>query len=236
MQQALKKAGFKGSEIGIIVPDDTARISFMVVEKLPTDPMEHQTFIRWKLKKTVPFDVDDAQVAFQVLGPHYANGSKAPSSHDLLVALSPSAVIREYEELMESLDLDPGFVLPSTLAALNLFGPEARPMADTLFLKLAPDSVATAVFQDKRILFYRRVSGETLYDAVYPTVLYYQDKLGGKGIERVMYCGYDERSSAPLRELEQKLGAPAQRLGPGNVDDIFKPVLGAVHFSWLNST
>jgi hypothetical protein len=137
---------------------------------------------------------------------------------------------------MESLELDAGFVLPSTLAALNLLGAAAQPAVDTLFLKLAPDCVTTAVFQDRRILFYRRVSGEPLYDAVYPTVLYYQDKLGGKAIERMMYCGYDEESGGSVRDLEQKLGVPAHRLGPGNIDDIFKPVLGAVHFSWVNST
>jgi type IV pilus assembly protein PilM len=235
MRQALTKAGFKGVEIGVVVPDDTARISLIVSEKLPSDPLEHQTFIRWKLKKTVPFDVENAQVAFRVLGPHLGNGAKV-SSHDLLVVLSPRAVIREYEELLESLELDAGFVLPSTLAALNLFDVTLRPAPDTLFLKIAPDCVTTTIFQNGRVEFYRRVSGEELYDAVFPTVLYYQDKLGGKALERIVFCSYDETSSDAVRDLQHKLGVPAHRLGPAHVDDIYKPALGAVHFSWANLT
>jgi type IV pilus assembly protein PilM len=230
LKQALNKSGFKGIEIGLVIPDDTTRISFLVSEKLPADPLEHQTFIRWKLKKTVPFDVEHAQVAFRVLGPHLGNGAKA-SSYDLLVALSPRAVIREYEELLESLELDAGFILPSTLAALNLFDVTVRPAPDTLFLKVAPDCLTTTIFQNGRVEFYRRVSGEELYDAVFPTVLYYQDKLGGKALERIVFCSYDEQSAASVRDLQQKLGVPAYRLDPANVDDIFKPALGAVHLS-----
>jgi hypothetical protein len=134
------------------------------------------------------------------------------------------------------MELDAGFIVPSTLAALNLMGSAIQPASDVLFLKIAPESITTAVFQDRRLQFYRRVASEPLYDAVYPTVLYYQDKLGGKAIERMVFCGYDEDTMAPLGELQQKLGVPAHRLGPRNIEDIFKPALGAVHFSWASST
>src|SRR5436190_18667723 len=118
VQQVLSQIGFKGSEIAVVVPDEIARIAFLTVEKPSKHPEEQRTFIRWKLKKSLPFDVDMAQVAYHILGPH--NGGHGV---DMLVALSPRSVVREYEKLFDDLNIHAGTVLPSTLAALNLLTP-----------------------------------------------------------------------------------------------------------------
>ncbi|HYR87244.1 MAG TPA: hypothetical protein VE422_24390 [Terriglobia bacterium] len=224
VRYALSNAGFKGSEIAVVVPDDTARIAFLTSEKPSRDPDEQKTFIRWKLKKTVPFDVETAQVAFRVLGPH-----RAGAGVDMLVALSPRSIVQEFEDLFDSLGIHAGMVMPSTLAALHLFN---VPSVDALFLKIAPDCITTSVFQNQRMAFYRRVAEMPLYDAVYPTVMYYQDKLGGKALEQLTICGYDEDMRSPIVELQERLGLSPARLDPKNVEDIFKPVLGSVHLLW----
>jgi type IV pilus assembly protein PilM len=221
VERVLSDIGFKGSEIAVVVPDGAARIAFVTAESLSKNPEEQLSFIRWKLKKSLPFDVDTAQVAYRILGRH-----RAGSGIDLLVALSPRSVIQEYERLFEDLDIHAGLILPSTLAALNLFNP---PEDDALFVKIAPDSITTTVFQKRRVQFYRRVSGLPLYDAVYPTVLYYQDKLGGSALERLYVCGYDPDLKPALDDLQTKLGLAAERVEPAVVEDIYKPALGAVH-------
>ena len=221
VRELLNHAGFKGPEVAVVVPDETARIAFLTAENPSKNAQDQRTFIRWKLKKTIPFDVDTAQVAYRILGPH-----RGGSGVDMIVALSPRSVIQEYETLFDSMDIHAGMVLPSTLAALNLF---TAPAADTLFLKVAPDCVTTTVFQNRRVQFYRRVTGVSLYDAVYPTLLYYQDKLGGKAFEQLYICGYDSDLRSPLDEIQEKLGLTAQRADPKGVDDIYKPVLGAIH-------
>ena len=217
---ALNEAGFEGSEIVVIVPDDAVRIGFLTVEKLSKDPGEQQTFIRWKFKKTVPFDVESAQIAFRTLG------TRTDGSADILVTLSPRAVIQEYENLFDSMDIHAGFVIPSTLAALKLFIP---PPADSLFIKIAPDCITTTIFQHGRMQFYRRVVDGSAYEAAYPTVMYYQDKLGGKALGQLVVCGYDSDVQASIEELRLKLGLRPERLEPKAIDDIFKPALGGVH-------
>jgi hypothetical protein len=37
-----------------------------------------------------------------------------------------------------------------------------------------------------------------------------------------------------MEELQERTGIPAQQFEPRNVDDIYKPALGAVHLSWAN--
>jgi hypothetical protein len=221
VQQLLAQVGFKGSEIAVVVPDETARIAFLTAEHPSKHSEEQQTFIRWKLKKSIPFDVDTAQIAYRILGPH-----RGGTGVDILVALSPRSVVQEYEALFNSLDIHAGIVLPSTLAALNLLTMAA---GDTLFVKVAPDCITTTVFQNRRIQFYRRVTDLSLYDAIYPTVLYYQDKLGGQAFERLAVCGYDPTMQPSLDEVQEKLGLTPQRMEPKSVEDIYKPALGAVH-------
>jgi type IV pilus assembly protein PilM len=221
LQQLLSQVGFKGSEIAVVVPDETARIAFLTAEHPSKNAEEQQSFIRWKLKKSIPFDVDTAQVAYRILGPH-----RGGTGVDILVALSPRSKVQEYEALFDSLDIHAGIVLPSTVAALNLL---TTVTGDTLFVKIAPDCITTTVFQNRRIQFYRRVTDVSLYDAVYPTVLYYQDKLGGQTFERLCVCGYDENLQPSLDEIQEKLGLTPQRMEPKSVEDIYKPALGAVH-------
>jgi type IV pilus assembly protein PilM len=222
VKKALSDVAFQDSEITVVIPDDAARIAFLTVEQMSKNPDEQQTFIRWKLKKTVPFDVDSAQVAYRVLGTHHGGV-------ELLVSLSPRSVIQEYENLFDSLNLHAGLVMPSTLAVLNLLN---APEGDMMFLKIAPDCITTTVYQDRHMRFYRRVTDVvSLYDAVYPTVMYYQDKLGGHAFQHLFVCGYDSDIRLSVAEVQEKLGLFAQRLEPRSVDDIFKPALGAVHLS-----
>ena len=150
---------------------------------------------------------------------------------DLLVTLSPRSVIEEYESLMEELGYEAGFVIPSTLAALNLF---AVPDGDVLFLKIAPGCIATTIFRNGQAEFYRKVAETPLFDAIYPTLMYYQDKLNGSGLTAVTVCGYDMDLAEDLLELQDRLHLPVQKLGPRTIDDIFKPVLGAVDGVWAD--
>jgi len=89
--------------------------------------------------------------------------------------------------------------------------------------------MTTTIFQNRRVQFYRRVTDVSAYDAVYPTVMYYQDKLGGQRLDHIYVCGYDTDLRYSLDEIQQKLGVTPQRIDPKGIDDIFKPSLGAVH-------
>lgn len=231
VREAMNRAGFQGSEIGVVIPDEAARITFLNADNLPKDHAEQLTFVRWKLKKTVPFDVETSQIALKILGRHAANGAGSKAGVDLLVTLSPRSIIQEYESLMEDLDLHAGYVVPSSLAALNLYAPPAQ---DAIFVKVAPDCVTTSVFQSRRMTFYRKVTHVPLYDAVYPTILYYQDKLAGTAIQHITLCGFETAGAAEIAELEEKLQLKVQRLGPGNIEDLYKPALGTVHLAWKN--
>lgn len=227
-RDAIQQAGARGFEMCVVIPDESSRFAFLSTENPPSKPQEREAFVRWKLKKTMPFDVDSAQVAYKVLGP----SSGEAKGMDILVALSPRSIILEYESLLERLGFHAGYVVPSTLAVLSLFPP---PVEDVMLVKLAPESITTTIFQNRRPQFIRRVGNIEVYDAVYPTVMYYQDKLGGAVLSGALVCGYDRDPRAEIEALQEKLGVPVRRMDPKNVDDIYKPALGALDWVWANS-
>ena len=214
--RSLDEAGFFGSDLVLVVPDDAVRVALIDVESFPSAPAEQLAFIRWKFKKNVPFDVGSARVSWDRID---ANGAIR-----LLTALAPESIIRQYEEVVESFGLHAGLVLPSTLAALGLFPASG---GDLLFVKKGPDVITTSILTDGKIRFYRKVAVQGLYEAAYPTFMYYQDKLGGAALTGVVLSGEDigpdERA-----ELEQGLGMRAETLFSREIDDIFKPSLGAL--------
>jgi hypothetical protein len=226
---ALREAGARGFEVSVVIPDESSRIAFITAESLTGTRQDRETFVRWKLKKSTPFDVDSAQIAYQVLGPHVGPDGKGL---DLVVALSPRSIVQEYEELLEKLDLHAGFVVPSTLAAMNLY--PSGLAEDVLFVKISAESITTTVFQNSRPRFYRRVGRIPIYDAVYPTMMYYQDKLGGTTLASAIVCGYEKDPQSEIAELQEKLGVPVRRMEPKSIDDIYKPALGAVDLIWAN--
>jgi type IV pilus assembly protein PilM len=230
-RNALKEAGAKGFEISVVIPDESSRIAFLTADSLTGSKQDREMFIRWKLKKSVPFDVDAAQIAYQVLGPHMGSEGKGL---DIVVALSPRSIVHEYEELLDRLDLHAGYVVPSTLAAMNLYPATSGAGEDVLFVKIGPDSITTTVFQSNRPRFYRRVGRIPVYDAVYPTMMYYQDKLAGTTLSSALVCGYDKDPQSEIIELQDKLGVPVRRMEPKSIDDIYKPALGAVDLIWAN--
>jgi type IV pilus assembly protein PilM len=234
-KDAIRRAGVRGFEMSVVIPDDSSRIALVPAENLSGKVEEREAFLRWKLKKTVPFDVDTAQIAYQILGAREGAEGKGV---DVIVALSPRSVVQEYEELLESLDIHAGYVLPSTVAAMNMT-PQASASSkpeDVLFVKVAPDSIATIVFQNRRPRFYRRVGEMPLYDAVYPTMMYYQDKLGGTTLSSATVCGYDSDLFSEMEELEDRLNVPVRGMEPRKTEDIYKPALGAAGFVWANLT
>lgn len=214
--RSLEKARFSGSEIVVVVPDDSVRLALVDVESFPSAEEEQRAFIRWKFKKSVPFEVGSARVTWDKVG---VNGTIR-----LIAALTPEAVIRQYEEVAESFGLHAGVVLPSTLAALGLIG---KSDGDVMFVKKSATGITTSVLVGGNMRFYRKVPLQPLYEAVYPTFVYYQDKSLGSGLSQVVQCGEDVDPDE-VAELEQGLGVRCETLLSADIEDVFKPALGAL--------
>ena len=58
------QAARKRTDVALILPDFSARISVLDFDQFPTDPKEQASLIRFRLKRSVPFDVESAAISY----------------------------------------------------------------------------------------------------------------------------------------------------------------------------
>jgi type IV pilus assembly protein PilM len=170
MRRALDAVAGSGRDrlrdVTIVVPDSAVRVLFVDFDQLPSKTAEALPVVRFRLKKLLPFDADDAMVSYQVM-------SSVKDSVKLLAVAMPKAVLEEYESLVLSAGYLPGAVLPSTLAALAGIEETAAPV---LMVNAGTGSVTTAIVQGETLLLHRSVdmsadiSGASAQVSVVPLV------------------------------------------------------------------
>jgi type IV pilus assembly protein PilM len=134
-------------DVTLVVPDSAVRVLFLDFDQLPTKTVEALPLVRFRLKKLLPFDADDAMVSYQVM-------SNEKGTIKLLAVAIPKAVLEEYEAIVLAAGYQPGAVLPSTLAALAGLEETPSPM---LVVNAGLGSVTTAIVQAGVLLLHRSV-------------------------------------------------------------------------------
>lgn len=94
LKDAYSTLPYKGTRISVTLPDTVGHILLLDIEGRFKSRAEGLDMIRWKLKKSMPFDVADTHLDYQQLTVR-ENGDMA-----LLVALVSRRVISQYEELL----------------------------------------------------------------------------------------------------------------------------------------
>jgi len=135
----------RGRDVTVVVPDASVRVLLLDFDELPAKPAEALPIVRFRLKKLLPFDSDDAAVSYQVM-------TSAKGSVRVLAVAMPKDVLAEYEGLVTAAGYLPGAVLPSTLAALaGLDESEAA----TLVVNASSSGVTTAIVKGGALLLHR---------------------------------------------------------------------------------
>ena len=133
--------------VTVVVPDAAVRVLLLDFDALPSKPAEALQVVRFRLKKLLPFDVDHALVSFQIM-------STDRSLLRVLAVAIPQEVLAEYEAAVTEAGMQPGVVLPSTLAALA--GLDAtHPSA--LVLNASAAAVTTAIVRSGILLLHRTI-------------------------------------------------------------------------------
>ena len=140
-----------GREVTLVVPDATVRVLLLDFDTLPTKAAEALPVVRFRLKKLLPFEADDAIVSYQIM-----SGTKSVTKGALrVVAVAiPREVLEEYETVIREAGFEPGAVLPSTLASIA-----GLPDDDsaTLVVNAGPQAITTAIVEGGVLLLHRSV-------------------------------------------------------------------------------
>ena len=195
----------KSEEVALLVPDAVIRVFVLHFDSFPRKSEEALPMLKWRLKKSVPFEADETLIS-------YMRQSPREDGVDIVTGLARLRIVREYETLIESLDMTPGVVMSSTLATLPLLS-DGRP---SLLARVAGNTLTTAIAREGVLCGYRCITlpadvrsltPQALLDEVYPLAAYYQDSWS-EGIARGHLAGLGDRTGEFVEPLAQELGCP----------------------------
>lgn len=144
IQSALEQVSPLAHDVTVVLPDSTARVFILDFDTLPQNTADILEILRFRLRKVLPFDVENAKISYQML-PSRQSKCRA------LVAIIPGPILAEYEEAVHAAGYEPGSVLPSGLAGLAALT-SSEPM---LLAFVAETSVITSIVHSNDILLYR---------------------------------------------------------------------------------
>src|SRR5438445_141640 len=181
---ALGTVAGKSKDIIAIIPDAAARVLLLDFENLPDKPEEASAIIRFRVKKSLPFDVEHAALSY-----HLGAGN---GMLKVVAALSPQGVVQEYEAAFRDSGYLPGVVMPSTLATLGLVDAD-RP---TMVVRVDPNTVSVAIVDHSDLLLLRtldrsghnEVSAQELANQIHPSMVFYEDTYSAR-IEQIFVTG-----------------------------------------------
>ena len=190
----------------LILPDYTARLVVVDFDSLPDKPEEQEALIRFRMKRSVPFDVESAALSF------WRQSSPGGKSYEVIVALTPPEIIARYETPFRAANIHPGFVTLSSLAALELVTPEgitaiAKVNGHVLTVTVVHQGVVKLI----RSLELTEFSLAEISADLYPTFIYIEDTFHGPAAKLVL-CGFGELESEALSQFRSELGIPVELL------------------------
>jgi len=214
MRAALDRLGSRPRRVALVIPDLAARVSLVRFDQVPARREDLDQLVRWQLKKSAPFPIDDACVT-------YSQGMRAAGGAEFIVAMARRDIVAEYEGVCEEVGTYAGLVDLATLSVINLFAasPDVPP-GDWLVVHMQPQYLSLAIMRGEYVIFYRsRPQGEedTVSDLVHQTAMYYQDRLAGHGFTRVLLGGTGRVPGfvdTARRSLEERLGVNVEPIDP----------------------
>ena len=206
IESALGSVAQRSKDVIAIVPDAAVRVILVEFDTLPSDHEEALGVVRFRLKKSLPFDVDKAKVSY--------HAQKVKNEVHVVAAVAMGSVIEDYEAAFRDAGFNPGVVLPSTLAAIGA----ANARKPTLVIKVDAHTTSIAILNEDQLQLFRTlentrgvtITGEQLAEEVYPSVVFFQDTYH-LNIEQIYVAGLPESGGA-APALRAQTGADVQEL------------------------
>ena len=214
LRKVLTRVSPRSAPIALLIPDPVLRVFILPFETFPRRADEALGMLRWRLKKSVPFDVDETAVSW-MRQPGREGGL------EIVAAVARQRIVREYEDILTPLGTSAGVVLSSTLAALPLVEDEGA----TLLVRMCGRTMITVIVQGGSLRVYRStemagdagtLDPQSMLDEVFPAIAYFQDTFEASP-DRARMTGFGARSAIFRQALSAELKCPIAPLSESAV-------------------
>ncbi len=171
----------KRTAASVVIPDYAVRMAILDFEAFPPGEEERAALLRFRLRKTVPFHIDEAQLAYSVQ-------LNEPKRIEVLAVAIARPILDEYEGIFTQAGYRVGLVTPSSIAALRLCPGAENGL--TLFAKAAGSTLSVLLVEQGRVRLVRcldlaagegeelRAEEYTVLPLLQQTLAYAEDQIG----------------------------------------------------------
>lgn len=205
LRKVFARVPVSDAPLALLIPDPVVRVFILPFDTLPRRTDEALPLLRWRLKKSVPFDMDETVVSWM-------RQSGREGTLEVVTSVARQRIVREYEEILEPLGATAGVVMSSTLAALPLLGDQGA----TLLARMCGKTLTTVILNSGKLCVYRStemsseaflLDPQAMLDEIFPAIAYYQDTWGGLP-DRARISGFGARDEVFRRALSAELKCP----------------------------
>jgi type IV pilus assembly protein PilM len=195
----------KRTATALVIPDYAVRMTILDFEEFPTADAERIPLLRFRLRKSVPFHIDEAQLA-------YAVQLEEAKRVEVLVVAIARPILDEYEHIFTDAGYRVGLVTPSCMATLPLCADEASGLS--LLAKAAGSTLSVLLLESRRVRLVRCLDlagseseeGEredrSILALLQQTLAYAEDQIG-RSVSRLLLCGFGPETES-LGKLAQR--------------------------------
>ncbi len=201
----------------LVLPDYCARVSVLDFDSFPPLPEEQLSLVRFRMKRIVPFDIEDAVVAC------YPQPRKSGAKGlDVVTVAISREIASQYTVPFRTAGFQCGVITMSGLAALSLDDANPETAPHWLQVKLAGRALTVCLVDQGALRMFRCVeldhaTVDEMVEVLAPTLAYAEDELGGRPA-RLRLCGFGGRDQdadalgaaldLPVERVNSPLGTP----------------------------
>ncbi len=210
---ALSPRPLRNTAAALVLPDYAVRMAILDFEQFPSGDEERIALLRFRLRKSVPFHIEEAQLAYAI------QVEEAKQVEVLAVAIA-RPILDEYESIFRDAGYRLGLVTPSVLATLRLCANPGNEL--TLVAKTAGPTISVVLVEQERVRLVRSLDvtgGEEELNreehAVLPllqqTLAFAEDQIG-RSVSRILICGFGPATERLGRLAEREFRIPFEQV------------------------
>ena len=203
-----REARGKKRRAALLLPDHCAHVSVLDFDDFPAKPDEQMALVKFRLRKSIPFDLDSAAISYFVQAESKEKG--------VVVAVTALDIVSRYEAPFRSLNVQPGFVTLAPLACLDL----VESPGIVAVARLSGNVLTLLVRQNRALRLMRSIELSDLSIAeisnhLHPTLVFIEDNLGAPASE-LFLAGFGLLEAEALRDYPDEFRLPVKILGAGD--------------------
>ena len=212
VRKIMERVSRQGADVALLLPDPSIRVFILPFDTFPRSAGEALPLLRWRLKKSLPFDAEEAVISWM-------RQASRDGKIEIVAAVARQKIVKEYESLLEEEGLSAGVVQSSTLATL----PSLNERGATLLARLSGQNLTTVIVRGETMCVYRStelgigpegLKPQAIFDEVFPAIAFYQDSWGDR-VAQLRVAGFGKGEEDLREALSREIGCPAEPLAAG---------------------